>query len=147
MQSGDSIGRHHVNVVRGERGLHLKDLDDGHWDHREKLYYCDQPSRNDLSVLDKANNIHKMSHPLIFTISRETAMRFTNTDPTQVLIDGFYKTEYEIRLSIDNFDLTWEFVIPESGTFDPTVGPGLQTDGVMIQQGGYDIRGNFRLLH
>lgn len=143
IQPGTTVGRHHVARIRGERALHPEDRDDQlGWIHEEPLYYSDQPIEDDTWAKRGGIGMHEMPNPLRFRITAEMARGY----PIEMSANRshrWYIIEYEIRLVLENNELIFQLVVPDTGKFST---PGLQDVGVKITPGKYDVAGNFRLL-
>lgn len=143
IQPGTTVGRHHVARIRGERALHPEDKDDQlGWIHEEPLYYSDQSIQDDTWVKREGNGMHEMPNPLRFKITAEMAQGY----PVEMSADRSHRwhiIEFEIRLVLENNELIFQLVVPDTGKFSTS---GLQHVGVKITPGKYDVAGNFCLL-
>lgn len=142
IRSGETVPLRHVVFERGWRGLFPDEAKDDGWWFEEQLFWSETITQNDIWVHRPGIDLHGME-PLVFNIPRLPTTNFEErTSPDGRL---WYHIEYEIRLSLDGFDMEFELIIPRSGKFqDEPEGCG---EDAFRSRGRYDCAGVFYLLN
>ena len=117
IRPGDCLSLQYESCHQGWRGLSLDEAGPHGWEFLEYLYWTDSICEDDIWVERPGIDMHRMPHPLKFSIPYEWSKDWTPQWSQNPKSSPWFHIEYKVRLRLDGMKMTFELVVPKTGNF------------------------------